>query len=146
MFIFYRVLCFHSPYHKTHVICLTRDKNVYHYQSNVPPQLVVCPPDMTAVTVRKEDRDHHHHHPYYHHHGINLSNRLVCVVPGLHSRHSFQMHNCCFHPGSVPQIFGGIRKQHAIGAWGCWGSKVKQKRKHSVWFGQDGDTCTGLGR
>ena len=40
-----RVLCFHSPYHKTRMICLTRDKSAYH-QSNVPPQpqLVVCHP------------------------------------------------------------------------------------------------------
>ena len=57
---------------------------------------------------------------YHHHHGINLSNRLVAVVPGLHPRHSFQMHNCCFHPGSVPQIWDGVR--------GGWGSKVKQKK------------------
>ena len=52
MFIFCRVLCFHSPYHKTHVICLTRDKSAYHHQSNVPPQLVVCPPHDS-----REDRD-----------------------------------------------------------------------------------------
>ena len=49
MFIFCRVLCFHSPSHKTHVICLTRDKSAFHHQSNVPPV-------MTAVTVKKEDR------------------------------------------------------------------------------------------
>ena len=57
MFIFCRVLCFHSPYHKTHVIYLTRDKSTYHHQSNVPPQPFVCPPVITAVTVRKVDRD-----------------------------------------------------------------------------------------
>ena len=56
MFIFCRVLCFHSPYHKTHVICFTRDKSVYYHQSNVPPSTSCVPPVMTAVTVRKEDR------------------------------------------------------------------------------------------
>ena len=44
MFIFCRVLCFHSPYHKTHVICLTRDKSVYYHQSNVPPSTSCVPP------------------------------------------------------------------------------------------------------
>ena len=51
-----RVLCFHSPYHKTHVIYLTRDKSTYHHQTNVTPQTSCVPPIMTALTVRKEDR------------------------------------------------------------------------------------------
>ena len=36
-------IVFHSPYHETRVICLTRDKIAYHHQSNVPPQPLVCP-------------------------------------------------------------------------------------------------------
>ena len=43
MFIFCKVLCFHSPYHKTHVICLTRDISAYHHQSNVPLNQLCAP-------------------------------------------------------------------------------------------------------
>ena len=43
MFISCRVLCFHSPYHKTRVICLTCDKSAYHHQSNVPLNQLCAP-------------------------------------------------------------------------------------------------------
>ena len=31
---FCRVLCFHSPYHKTRMICLTRDKSAYQHRDS----------------------------------------------------------------------------------------------------------------
>ena len=50
-------LVFHVYFLQGIVIYLTRDKSTYHHQSNVPPQPFVCPPVITAVTVRKVDRD-----------------------------------------------------------------------------------------
>ena len=58
MFIFCRVLCFHSPYHKTRVICLTRDKQKRLPPVKCNPSTSCVPPVMTAVTVRNEDRAH----------------------------------------------------------------------------------------
>ena len=54
MFIFCRLLCFHSPYHKTHLLD-SRQKRVSPPVKCAPSTSCV-PTVMTTVTVRKENR------------------------------------------------------------------------------------------